>query len=260
MVTPDDYQALARLLTTGRLIQELHNALPDDPVDLAPDGSDLAALMAAVPEPPIDPRLSISAALDSAGGCLLQVIDMIERGIPTTPVVLMSLARTALLGASRVVFVLGPEEAAERQRNLLVTLRQESNSLMRLYAVAENFQHLEGLVPRQEVLSSQRGRAETLKQVAPSLGEASALERMAEVTGQLLAARDDVGPNLAAQLREHVAWTFNVYSGVAHGFGWPRLVPGTRSFPGHFLVELSLISSVTHLAFDLVARRSSPSL
>ena len=254
---PEDYEALRRILEIGRLVRELRDKLPSDPVDLAPEGSDLGALMATLPEPPVDPRLSIYAGLDSAAGCFLQIVSFIKDGIPTTPVVLPTLARTALLAASRVVFVLGPDDASDRERNTRSMLRQESSGLMRLYAAAEQFQSFSALVPPQDVLDAQRARAESVNQGVPLLGEAVLLREMAWVVGKILAARGYADTAIAGQVSEHVAWTFNVYSGVAHGFAWPRLVPGTRSLPGHFIAELLLISNVTHLAFDLAIRRST---
>ncbi len=254
---PDDYQALAQVLNTGGQVRELHDALPGNAVDLAPQGSDLATLIATLPEPPVNPRISIIAALNSAAGCLLQIVRFIEDDIPTPPVVLVTLARTALIAASRIVFVVGPDDARRRHRNMLIMVRQESDSLMRLYDAAERFQHLPALVPPPQVLVAQRARARQVRQDAPRLGEAETLQESAVVTGQILAERGYGGTETAEQLGEHVAWTFNIYSGAAHGFGWPGLVPGTQSLPGHFIAELYLISNATRLAFDLVARRSS---
>lgn len=54
---------------------------------------------------------------------------------------------------------------------------------------------------------------------------------------------------------EHITWLFHVVSGAAHGFGWPRLVPGTSSMAGIFLPDFSLVASVAHLAFTVVDGR-----
>lgn len=61
---------------------------------------------------------------------------------------------------------------------------------------------------------------------------------------------------LATVEKEHVRWMFHVYSGVAHGFAWPQLVPGTQSLPGHFISEFTTAASVAHLAADITLRRA----
>jgi hypothetical protein len=135
-------------------------------------------------------------------------------------------------------------------------MRQESESLMRLYNAAEKFVLFAALVPPPDVLDPQRIRAKAVANEAPKLGEAAALEKAAAVFAKILSAHPDYSDDMATQLSEHLSWAFNVYSGVAHGFAWPRRVPGTQSLPGHFLVELTLVASITHMTFDLAARRS----
>ena len=128
---PEDFAALRRILDVSQSIQKLREQLPRTVHDLSPDGSDIAALLANLPDPPVDPRLSLQAGLNSAAGCFLQIVRFITDDIPTEPAVLATLARTALLGASRIVFVLGPDDAADRCANAAVMMRQESESLMR---------------------------------------------------------------------------------------------------------------------------------
>jgi hypothetical protein len=127
---------------------------------------------------------------------------------------------------------------------------------MRLYNAAERFVVFTALVPPPEVLNPQRIRAKAVAGEAPKLGEAAALDRAAAVFAGILSTHPEYTPDTATLLSEHLSWTFNVYSGVAHGFAWPRLVPGTQSLPGHFLVELTTVANITHMAFDLANRRS----
>ena len=253
----DDFDALRKIVDISQSVERLRELLPANVLDLSPAGSDVAAFLGALPDPPVDPRLSIMTGLNSAAGCFLQIVRLITDNIPTEPVVLATLGRTALLGASRVVLVLGPDETGDRQVNAGIMLRQESESLMRLYNAAEKFVSFAALVPPQEVLNSQRIRAKAVAEGVPKLGEAAVLERTAAVVAQMLSTLPEYDEGVATQLREHLSWTFNVYSGVAHGFAWPRLVPGTSSLPGHFLAELTIIANVTHLAFALAIRRST---
>ena len=108
-------------------------------------------------------RLSISdcpftPGLQSAADCLSQIVRFIQDRTLTTPIVLQTLARTALLGGARVVFVLGSENANERDHNAKIVLRQESTSLMRLYDAAEKFNILRVSFLRERYLTlSDRG-------------------------------------------------------------------------------------------------------
>lgn len=43
-------------------------------------------------------------------------------------------------------------------------------------------------------------------------------------------------------------WIFNAYSGKAHGYGWPYLVPHANDLPGDFVSDLTMLASVTHVA------------
>ncbi len=134
---PEDYAALQKTLAMIQVIGQLGDSLPEDPALLGEPGSDLADLMSALPEPPVDLRLSISAGLATARAALLQISGFIVDGVPTTPSVLHTLVRSALLGVGRVVYVLGPPSAEARQENARMVLRQEGNSLMRAYSAFE---------------------------------------------------------------------------------------------------------------------------
>jgi len=97
------------------------------------------------------------------------------------------------------------------------------------------------------VLDQQGTRHQYLKSIAKSIRETDVLDEAALIIGDLLQTSGYQSPNDPPQLTEHFSWTFNV-SGVAHGFGWPRLVPGTQSLPGDFTSELWLTVSVCHIA------------
>ncbi len=76
------------------------------------------------------------------------------------------------------------------------------------------------------------------------------LKEVARVIGEQLATSgfdDSVAPEVFA---EHIMWIWHAYSGAAHGFAWPRLLPRTD-----FIADLGLVVPVTHLAFDVAQRR-----
>jgi len=254
---PDDMKELVRIIKVIRFTSNLCDVLPSDPSRLGEPNSDITRLIEDVPDPPVDPRISLLAGLSAANGSLVQIATFVE-GLPTTPIVLASLVRTALLGAARVVFSLGPDTHQERLANTLITMRQEAVGLDRLYSTAEKFTALHKLVPPEAVLAEQRKRVNALKKLASLLTETATLERMAEVVGRTLPRREVADDPL--RYKEHVAWTFNTYSGVVHGFGWPRLVFGTDSLPGVFIAELGLVAGITHFASDLVVSRSTSPL
>jgi hypothetical protein len=155
---PEDFEELRRCLEVINDVEHRHEAMDRTPEPLWTEDSAIARLVSELPDPPVDIRISIQAGLSAASGCLQQIAAFITDEIPTTPIVLGTLARTALLGAARIVFMLGPEDHAERLLNSGTVLRQETDSLMRLYKDAEHFTSLHAFVPPPDVLSAQRER------------------------------------------------------------------------------------------------------
>lgn len=170
---PDDFIELERIINLIRTTYSLYLHLPADAARLGEPGSELNKLVDALPDPPFDPRISLLAGLTAANSCMTQVADLMVDNIPTTPVVLQTLVRTALLGTARIVFSLGPANHDERVINTLIAMRQEAGSLDRLYTVAEGFTSLLALVPPAHILVDQRERINVLKERSKSLGEAA---------------------------------------------------------------------------------------
>lgn len=250
---PSAIERLAEIVGTIRSAESFYDALPRDCTKLSPPGSDIERLLQAIPEPVVDPRLSILAATDAAIGSLRQIREFLMKPLPTSPIVLLSLARTALLSAARVTYCLGPESESERIRNLMVVMRQEAAGLDRLYQSAEQFVKLRGLIPPASIVATQRERLQAYRQIA-HLGEAATLQEMSAVVGRILSESSDTDWTTAHS--EHVAWMFNTYSGAAHGFAWPKLVPGTKSMSGDFIAELGLVAPIALLSCRLLLQRS----
>jgi hypothetical protein len=247
---PEDHAMLEKTLSMIHLIGQMHDSLPADAAHLGQPGSDLADLIVALPEPPVDLRMSIVAGLESARGALSQISSFIQDGIPTTLPVLQTLVRSALLGAGRVVYVLGPSSPQAREDNARMVLRQEAKSLMRAYSSFEQFKQLLLVVPPADVVAAQRERNDVLQRGAAVIGEEKTLMAMASVVAETLTANGFDSPEGVPL--EIMSWIFNVYSGVAHGFGWPRLVPDAV-----FVADLHMVTCVAHLAFDLTSQRST---
>jgi len=245
---------LRRQLAVVEIIDKLDGQLSPDPYRLAEPGSELAALAETAPDAPVNLLLSVRAGLTAARGALDQIASLLGHDLPTDTIVLQALLRTALLGAGRVVFALAPADPEQRQRNVRVVLRQESRSLMQgLNAFAE-FEHLALLKPHGGYLEEQRRKNKALQDGSQPAGEAMILKEVAGVIGEQLATSglDDSPPGVVA---EHIMWIWHAYSGAAHGFAWPWLLPGTASLAGDFIADLGFVVPVTHLAFDVAQRR-----
>jgi len=247
---PEALEALQRCLAVIAQTEERASTLPTDPAELGQPGSNIAELVSVLPDPPVDIRLTMLAAVRSSQACLGQISRLAIHQLETSPVVLATLCRTALMASSRLLLIVGPRDQGVRQANALRVLLQESESLQRCYKKAAAYTQLRGLVPPADVLAQQHARHRYLKSITKSIRETEVLDEAALIIGDLLHAsgyQDSDNPPLLA---EHFSWTFNIYSGVAHGFGWPRLVPGTQSLPGNFTAELWSTVSVCYIAID----------
>jgi hypothetical protein len=93
------------------------------------------------------------------------------------------------------------------------------------------------------------------------MGEGKILSEMALVIAQEMIRGGYGQPNGQELLAEEVEWVWHSYSGVAHGFAWPRRLPtfsgpSVTPMPGDFFAELGFVVSVTHLALKKLAERS----
>lgn len=260
--TQEDMDQLVQALRVVASMAALCDKLPQDPALLDQPGSDLSRLIGALPEPQVDPRLTISQGVGLARGTLGLIREIFVNNSPAiAPAVLPVLVRSALLGAGRVLYMLGPEDEAERLDNAVVVLKQEAESYYRAYKQFADFELFQALVPPVETFNVyERRRADLMRGGRPP-GEAKTMDSMAAVIGDMLAGTKSAVPqenlhDVATAMKEHVQWMFNVYSGIAHGFAWPRLVPGTESLPGHFVVELTTAANVGYLAAEVTLRRA----
>lgn len=257
---PGALAQLARIWKAFERAEGIARAFPRDPAKLAGEGSAIARIIDEIPDPPVDPRLTIAYGIASATGPIRQVFSFIRsESEGTTPIVLQSLARTALLGSARVVYMLGPEDHEERLSNTIDILAVEGKSLMRAYSTFSSFTQLGQLVPPVEVVAKQEDRLSAIGDRG-RLGEQGILNRTAAVAAQLLAsaglsATDAEHEENETTLKEAYQWVFNTFSGTAHGFAWPRLVPGTADMSGHFIGDFGLTVDLAYLAVDLVEQR-----
>lgn len=255
---PGVREAIDVALDTIALIDErVFQVIPGNPGDLGQPGSDIAKLMKSLPDPPVDIRRTLLAAVSASQACLSQVRTIVVDGVKTSPEVLGTICRTAVMSSSRILFVVGPLDPDERLSNALRVMRQESDSLQRCYKAAKTFTTLVGLIPPANVLEQQGRRHDHLKTLTPRPIESEILEQTATIVGNLLLdAGYDVGETQPA-LSEHLLWIFNIYSGVGHGFAWPRMVPGSNSLAGDFSADLWMTACVAQLAVDRLEKAHS---
>lgn len=247
---PEDIDALHHCLDVITDIEKRTSTLPTDPAMLGQPNSFIARLVEELPDPPVDIRLTIASAVASSQSCLVQIKQFFDQPIPTHPVVLATLCRTALIASARLLLIVGPRDDEQKKNYAIRILLQESESLQRCYKKARYFVELKGLIPPSGLLDPQDKRHQHLNRITERISETEVLEKAAEIMADLLKASEFEDPTSGFLLKEHISWTFNVYSGVAHGFGWPRLVPGTQALPGLFTAELWITVGVCHMAID----------
>jgi hypothetical protein len=116
---PDDAAAVAHLQRQLATISEFADLkaqcrLPSEA------GSELADLSAALPDAPVAIEESLAVGIESAYGAVHHIAHLLGEETSFPPIVLSSLLRTALLGAGRAVYAIGPDDPDVRISNSLV--------------------------------------------------------------------------------------------------------------------------------------------
>jgi hypothetical protein len=160
-------------------------------------------------------------------------------GVKAVPLAIQ--ARTILMGAGRILYCLGPSSFEERLEHAQRVVLQEASSCLRALKASRQFQALSAQAPSKDAVEAVRAQVKALTAATggQAMGEASMLRGMAEVVAALLPDEDS-----AAQAhREHVSWMFQRYSGYAHGYGWPSMLP-----PVGLWADLGVITGAASLA------------
>lgn len=211
----------------------------------------------ALDDPPVDLVLTLHQGARSAVECLDQIRRFIDDEIPTEPFVIAALMRSALLASARVHYILGPESMDEQAEHALNILIQETDSLFRCYRHANQVSRLAPLRVPQDIFDAQNDRRQRLREHAPSsrFTETDTLKGAAEVIGKQTQDRADAeGIDTESTLSEHLLWMFNLYSGKAHGLGWPLLVHHEGDLPGSFAADIYQLANITCLAILALQR------
>lgn len=223
--------------------------------------SEMQRLRDEIPADPLDIVAALFTALYAARGSLEHISYIVTHPVPTRPIVLQSLLRTALTASARAVYVLLPSEPGIRQDRAAAILAQDSASGVKALQHYTKFEGLAGVRAPEKLLTEfQNQRAALLKQ-QPQARDGSVVDGMIESIIEALIAADvdeEFGP---AILRDHARWLWNTYSGTAHAYSWPRsmwTVSGDRRIPGDFPMDLHQTATCLHIALVAALARLAP--
>lgn len=219
-------------------------------------GSELARLDAEV-QGKVPIGVTLDAAMRSATDALDHLRLFLSQGVAPPAAVVMALSRVALLGTSRVLYVLGPQDRNERVDHLQRVARAETHSFHRMLKTGAAWEHFPlgaGQVLVAEV------KAELDANPGPRVTDTSMVTEIPQTVAAAFvrAEHDGFSDQNEATLREHMQWMWQVWSGGAHGWSWPEHLPGSNDVqhrvPGDWVSDLSLLASLTQLALKTLAR------
>lgn len=246
---PESREQMLRSLDTVGVIDILDDRLSGDVEAFAEPGSYLALLSSQLPEAPVNLIHSLRAGLSATRGSLDQIRALFEAGEPVYRTAMFSMTRSALLGAARVIFVLGPDDRNQQLQNARTVLHQEGASFLRGLEGLDKFEQLEELRPPDGLIARTREQVGALGG-SRIPGEWNTINNMAGVVGQQLALSQRADTVTGEALAEHVAYIWNAYSGEAHAFGWPGILPGD------FVADFGYVTSVSHLSFAIAVKKA----
>lgn len=240
---PHQVEGIHLALASARQVDAMQRHLEGkSSTALIKGGSPLAALIEELPAGPVTLEETVWEGLWTAYTSLKPVINSVEQNRAGDPAaVLIILVRSALLASARVAYAIAPgEDRFDRARHVM---HQEASSLKRWYSDKASHAFQEWMPEdrdyRQEMASTHGpGRP---------LSETAMLRQLARTS----AGFPPPTPSEQAGLEQELMWTFNVASGVAHGFAWPWQLPRVGDFPGDFVRMLALTSMLVDGAHQL---------
>lgn len=245
---------MTHFLSVVDIVVQKHDEL-GPPESWAKPGSELAALVDAMPPSPITLLDVLGAAASAACASLEHVRVASQHDMPVPLGLLQNDLRRAILGAARVCLILGPSDPSVRVEWARLALAKDLQSLNKAYKALGAVTHLKGLVPPVDVINESTQAAESLPK--RRVGEMEMLDQAAGVIAILLMQEEDVEEDDIGVLRDHVTWVFHAFSGIAHAHAWPwTSVPNSIGAPGDFPGDFGLIAGIGQLAIDLIDRRA----
>lgn len=224
-------------------------------------GSELMRLHTALGEGPLSITDAIGVGLNNAWGALGHLSHIIHNPVPTSRVVLQSLMRAVLVGSARTLYVFLPTTPEDREQRARAVLAKDCDSGHQALQAYATFQGLGAFAAPEELRDQLKAQRKTLWPSGNPPGDGKVITGMIDSLGiALKTAGNEVGAEQDI-LQDHGAWLWNTYSGLAHGYTWPRLLPGIspdRGIPGDFPMDIYQVAVVTHIAALAALNRSLP--
>lgn len=225
-----------------------------------PAGSELHRLDTHVPGP-VPIGVTLDAGMRSATDALEHLSLFLGHGVAPRPAVVMALSRVALLGTSRVLYVLGPQDPAERVEHLREVVRAETHSHHRMMKTGAAWSAFP-IRPEQSEVKELKDELDA--NPGPSLTDTSMITKVTQTVAAAFARAERTGFSSHGEtfVREHLQWMWQVWSGGAHGWAWPEHLPGPddvkNRVPGDWVSDLSLLAALTQLALQTLTRSTTP--
>lgn len=210
---------------------------------------------------PLDITAGLLTALQAATGALQQVSYLATNPVPTSPIVFQSLLRTALVGSARVAYVLLPANPDHRRDRAAAVLAQDAASGIKALQHYTQFDGLAGVRAPEELLTQFLAQKDELRRQQAPARDGDIVNGMIEAIVDALEVADVNDVTVSAILREHAHWLWNTYSGLAHGYSWPRsmwTLSGDRRIPGDYAMDLHQVSTSAHVALIGYLVRAAP--
>lgn len=223
--------------------------------------SEIHRLNEQAPAGPLDVWAAIGTATSAAIASVRQISDLLQGAVPTWRIVPQALLRTALVGSARVAYVLLPPDPQVRLARAGQMLALDCGSGVKALKQFTEFQGLAAMTPPRQLLDDLTAQRQRLAANVGQLPEGKVVAGMVEALIDSLAAADPAGEFSPEILRDHGQWLWNAYSGLAHAYSWPRLLPtiaGDRRIPGDFPFDLHQVAGSVHVAVLATLQRGRP--
>lgn len=243
--TDDDIQQLA---TANQLIQQII----DEPKP-CPEGPATGSFLDSL-EHSLPCWFPVSGYLEAAMQAAQENLDLlrslaystIEHKSSFSPWSIAPLSRSVLVSTSRMIYVLCPETLDQRRRNTMAILKQDYNSLeMYLKDAPACYGPEYGTDHGAEIRNS-------LIDTSKELPGKNA--RDGEVVQSVIQIMSSWEPQELVPSADAMNWMWNTWSGAAHAYLWPLLVPGKGDrgrldvVPGNWPSDFAAMAALTRLA------------
>lgn len=208
--------------------------------------SEIARLHNSLPTGPLNIINVLEKALVAGSDTLQQISILIGKRVPTSPTVLQSLLRTAIISSARLVHTLLPADPETRLANARVVLALDAQSGTRATEIYSDFQSMRGVRAPDELVDRFKSQLQELYPAGRVPGEGAGVRRMvAALSDAFLAA--DLRENFdSSLLTDHAQWLWNTYSGLAHAYMWPHLMwrrSDDPRVPGDYPIDLYMTAN-----------------